>query len=95
VRCWKHGTLASAPVVATLLDTLGDLHHIDWTRIAAAVGAIDEGRLQWLIPPPMNLENMRSLDIRTIDLICGFERHTEVNLDVYRGTEAGPVLTLR
>ncbi|VXC99008.1 hypothetical protein SPHINGOT1_270189 [Sphingomonas sp. T1] len=52
VRCWKHGTLASAPVVATLLDTLGDLHHIDWTRIAAAVDAIDEGRLQWLIPPP-------------------------------------------
>jgi len=26
-------------------------------------------------PAPMDLENMRSLGIRTIDLICGYERH--------------------
>jgi hypothetical protein len=48
-----------------------------------------------LIPPPMDLENMRSLDIRTIDLICSFERPKEVNVDAYPGTEADPVLPLR
>ena len=42
-----HGTLESAPVVATLLDILGDdPHHADWTRVAAAVDAINEGQLQ-------------------------------------------------
>jgi hypothetical protein len=48
-----------------------------------------------LIPPPMDLENMRSLDIRTIDLICGCERPKEVHVDAYPGTEADPVLLLR
>ncbi|MEQ4503944.1 hypothetical protein, partial [Pseudomonas sp.] len=96
LRREKHGTLASAPVVATLLDTLeDDLHQADWARIAAAVDAVDEARLQWSIPLPMDLENMRPLDIQTIDLIYGCGRHTEVNLEAYRGTEADPVLPLR
>lgn len=43
----------------------------------------------------MDLENMRPLDIQTIDLIYGCGRHTEVNLEAYRGTEADPVLPLR
>jgi len=33
----------------------------------------------------MDLENMRPFDIRTIDLIYGCGRHTEVNLEAYRG----------
>jgi hypothetical protein len=32
-------------------------------------------------PAPMDLENMRSLGIRTIDLICGCGRHKEVDVD--------------
>jgi len=42
-----HGALESAPVVATLLDIMGDdPHHSDWARVAAAVDAINEGPLQ-------------------------------------------------
>jgi len=42
-----HGALESAPVVATLLDMLGDgPHHSDWARVAAAVDAINEGPMQ-------------------------------------------------
>ena len=42
-----HGALESAPVVATLLDILGDdPHHSDWARVAAAVDAINEGQPQ-------------------------------------------------
>jgi alkylhydroperoxidase family enzyme len=42
-----HGALESAPVVATLLDVLGDdPHHAEWTRVAAAVDAINGGQLQ-------------------------------------------------
>ncbi len=44
-------------------------------------------------PAPMDLENMRSLGIRTIDLICGCGRHKEVNVDAYPGTEAVPSMT--
>ena len=44
-------------------------------------------------PAPMDLENMRSLGIRTIDLICGCGRHKEVNVDAYAGTEAVPSMT--
>ena len=40
-------------------------------------------------PAPMDLENMRSLGIRTIDLICGCGRHKEVDVDAYPGTEVG------
>jgi hypothetical protein len=36
---------------------------------------------------------MQSLDIRTIDLICGCGRHKEVNDDGYAGTEAVPSMT--
>ena len=44
---WTHGTLESAPVVATLLKVLGDdPHHTDWTHAAAAVDVINEGQLQ-------------------------------------------------
>lgn len=32
-------------------------------------------------PAPMDLENMRSLGIRTIDLIYGCGRHKEVDVD--------------
>ena len=45
------------------------------------------------LPSPMDLENMRSLGIRTIDLICGCGRHKEVNVDAYAGTEAVPSMT--
>jgi hypothetical protein len=42
-----HGTLESAPVVATLLDIMGDDPHTsDWARVAAAVDAINEGQPQ-------------------------------------------------
>ena len=42
-----HGTLESAPVVATLLELMGDDPHTsDWARVAAAVDAINEGQLQ-------------------------------------------------
>ena len=42
-----HGALESAPVVATLLDVMGDdPHNSDWARVAAAVDAIHEGALQ-------------------------------------------------
>ncbi|NII59865.1 hypothetical protein FHR74_003348 [Sphingomonas aerolata] len=41
-------------------------------------------------PVPMDLENMRSLGIRTIDLICSCERHMQVNVDTYPGTNAAP-----
>jgi len=42
-----HGTLESAPVVATLLDLMGDDPHTsDWARVAAAVDAINEGQPQ-------------------------------------------------
>ncbi|KQM90668.1 hypothetical protein [Sphingomonas sp. Leaf226] len=41
----------------------------------------------------MDLENMRSLGIRTIDLICGCGRHKDVNVDTYAGTEAVPSMT--
>ena len=42
-----HGTLESAPVVATLLELMGDDPHTsDWARVAAAVDAINEGPLQ-------------------------------------------------
>ncbi|MBD8471167.1 MULTISPECIES: hypothetical protein [unclassified Sphingomonas] len=42
-----HGTLESAPIVATLLDVMGDdPHHSDWARIAAAVDAINDGEPQ-------------------------------------------------
>jgi hypothetical protein len=44
-------------------------------------------------PSPMDLENMRSLGIRTIDLICGCGRHKEVNVDAYAGSEAVPSMT--
>ena len=44
-------------------------------------------------PAPMDLENMRSLGIRTIDLICGCGRHKEVNVDAYAGSEAVPSMT--
>ncbi len=46
-------------------------------------------------PAPMDVENMRSLDIWAIDLLCSFERPKEVNVDAYPGTEADPVLPLR
>jgi hypothetical protein len=36
---------------------------------------------------------MRSLGIRTIDLICGCGRHKEVNVDAYAGTEVVPSMT--
>jgi hypothetical protein len=38
----------------------------------------------------MDLENMRSLGIRTIDLICGCGRHKKVNFEQF-----APVRTLR
>ncbi|VXC81871.1 conserved hypothetical protein [Sphingomonas sp. T1] len=42
-----HGVLESAPVVATLLDIMGDdPHHSDWARVAAAVDVINAGPLQ-------------------------------------------------
>ena len=42
-----HGTLESAPVVATLLELMGDdPHHSDWARVAAAVDAMNEGQPQ-------------------------------------------------
>jgi len=42
-----HGTLESAPVVATLLELMGDDPHTsDWARVAAAVDAINEGQPQ-------------------------------------------------
>jgi hypothetical protein len=42
-----HGALESAPVVATLLDIMGDdPHHSDWARVAAAVDVINEGEPQ-------------------------------------------------
>jgi hypothetical protein len=44
-------------------------------------------------PTPMNLKKMRSFGIRTIDLICGCERHQEVDVDAYTGTEAVPSMT--
>ena len=44
-------------------------------------------------PAPMDLENMRPLGIRTIDLICGCGRHKEVDVDSYAGTEAVPSMT--
>jgi hypothetical protein len=41
------GSLESAPVVAMLLDIMGDdSEHYDWARVAAAVDAINEGPLQ-------------------------------------------------
>ena len=36
----------------------------------------------------MDLENMRSLGIPTIDLICGCGRHKEVDDDQFSGSEA-------
>jgi hypothetical protein len=36
---------------------------------------------------------MRSLGIRTIDLIGGYGRHKEVDVDAYAGTEAVPSMT--
>ena len=44
-------------------------------------------------PSPMDLDNMRSIGIRTIDLICGCGRDKEVNDDAYPGTEAVPWMT--
>ena len=44
-------------------------------------------------PAPMDLENMRFLGIRTIDLICRCGRHKEVNVDAYPGTETVPSMT--
>ena len=44
-------------------------------------------------PSPMDLDNMRSLGIRTIDLICGCGRHKEVDVDANAGTEAVPSMT--
>ena len=44
-------------------------------------------------PSPMDLDNMRSIGIRTIDLICGCGRDKEVNVDAYPGTEAVPWMT--
>jgi len=42
-----HGSLESAPVVAMLLDRMGDdPDHSDWARVAAAVDAINQGPLQ-------------------------------------------------
>jgi len=42
-----HGPRESAPVVAMLLDIMGDdPDHYDWARVAAAVDAINEGPLQ-------------------------------------------------
>jgi len=42
-----HGALESAPVVATLLDIMGDDPQTsDWARVAAAVDAINEGQPQ-------------------------------------------------
>ena len=42
-----HGAMESAPVVATLLELMGDDPHTsDWARVAAAVDAINEGQLQ-------------------------------------------------
>ena len=42
-----HGSLESAPVVAMLLDIMGDdPDHYDWARVAAAVDAINQGPLQ-------------------------------------------------
>jgi hypothetical protein len=42
-----HGLLKSAPVVAMLLDIMGnDPDHSDWARVAASVDAINEGPLQ-------------------------------------------------
>jgi len=42
-----HGAMESAPVVATLLELMGDDPHIsEWTRVAAAVDAINEGQPQ-------------------------------------------------
>jgi hypothetical protein len=41
---------------------------------------------------------MRSLGIRTIDLICGCGRHKEVNVDAYAGPECAvddPILPVR
>jgi hypothetical protein len=44
-------------------------------------------------PSPMDLDNMRSLGIRTIDLICGCGRHKEVNVDQFSRSEAVPSMT--
>ena len=42
-----HGSLESAPVVAMLLDIMGnDPDHSEWARVAAVVDAINEGLLQ-------------------------------------------------
>jgi hypothetical protein len=42
-----HGTMASAPVMDTLLDVLGDdPHWADWARVAAAVDAINDSEPQ-------------------------------------------------
>jgi len=42
-----HGAMEAAPVVATLLDILGDdPHHSDWARVAAAVDAINDAKPQ-------------------------------------------------
>lgn len=42
-----HGAMESAPVVATLLELMGDDPHTsDWARVAAAVDAINEGQPQ-------------------------------------------------
>ncbi|VXD07735.1 conserved hypothetical protein [Sphingomonas sp. T1] len=42
-----HGAMESAPVVATLLELMGDAPHTsDWARVAAAVDAINEGQPQ-------------------------------------------------
>jgi len=42
-----HGSRESAPVVAMLLDIMGDdPDHSDWARVAAAVDAINEGQPQ-------------------------------------------------
>jgi hypothetical protein len=44
-------------------------------------------------PAPLDIENMRSLSIWTIDLICGCGRHKEFDVDQFWGSEASPSMT--
>jgi hypothetical protein len=44
-------------------------------------------------PPPMELENMRSLGIWAINLVCGCGRHKKLNVDQFSGSKAVPLIT--
>ena len=44
-------------------------------------------------PAPMDVGNMRSLGVRTIDLICDCGRHKEVYVDQFSGAGAVTLMT--